>query len=181
MRALLDACVLAAPTRRALLLEAARAGAFEPLWSDRIEEEWRRAAGKGRGGVAATPAALAGEIALANAAFPGARQTGWEALEGPLSLPDWHDRHVLAAALHGRADVIITDNLRDFPRRALAGHGLRAEASDAFLWELAGREEPALRAALQALDGAVSVDVWPGRLKRARLPRLARAVAAWSS
>ncbi|WP_354002110.1 PIN domain-containing protein [Pseudotabrizicola sediminis] len=41
--------------------------------------------------------------------------TGYEALMPALTLPDADDRHVLAAAIVGRCDAIVTQNLKDFP------------------------------------------------------------------
>lgn len=43
------------------------------------------------------------------------------------------DRHVLAAAITAGAAVIVTFNLRDFPRTALAPYGITAEHPDTFL------------------------------------------------
>ncbi len=59
-----------------------------------------------------------------------------ESLIEQLTLPDADDRHVLAAAIHGGATVIVTANLRDFPAAILAGHGIVAQHPDAFLHEL---------------------------------------------
>lgn len=50
--------------------------------------------------------------------------TGYEDLTEGLYLPDPDDRHVLAAAIRGRADVIITANLRHFPAKVLRQFGL---------------------------------------------------------
>jgi hypothetical protein len=41
--------------------------------------------------------------------------TGYESLIPPLTLPDPNDRHVLTAAIVGKYDVIVTQNLQDFP------------------------------------------------------------------
>jgi hypothetical protein len=47
-------------------------------------------------------------------------------------LPDANDRHVLAAAIVGRCDVIVTANLKDFPE-AVAPFGIEARHPDDFL------------------------------------------------
>jgi hypothetical protein len=44
--------------------------------------------------------------------------TGYEDLIPGLHLPDPNDRHVLAAAIRGQADVIVTMNLRDLPLKS---------------------------------------------------------------
>ena len=66
-------------------------------------------------------------------AFDDALVSGWEELEGGLSLPDQDDRHVLAAAIRGGAQAIITANAKDFPADALAPLGLEAVHPDDFL------------------------------------------------
>jgi hypothetical protein len=59
--------------------------------------------------------------------------TGYETLIPSLRLPDDNDRHVLAAAIVGRCDVIVTANLKDFPEAALAPFGIEAQHPDEFL------------------------------------------------
>lgn len=59
--------------------------------------------------------------------------TGYEHLITSLTLPDPDDRHVLAAAIAGRRDVIVTLNLKDFPDEALALFGIEAQHPDEFL------------------------------------------------
>jgi len=62
--------------------------------------------------------------------------TGYEELIDGLHLPDPDDRHVLAAAIRGRADVIVTCNLKDFPAGALKSYGIEAQHPDEFLLNL---------------------------------------------
>ena len=50
-----------------------------------------------------------------------------------LTLPDPNDRHVLAAAIVGRCDVIVTQNLKDFPEAALAHFEIEAQHPDEFI------------------------------------------------
>ena len=66
-------------------------------------------------------------------ALPQALVTGYEGLIPNITLPDPDDRHVLAAAITGRADVIVTYNLKDFPEEALAPYGIEAQHPDVFL------------------------------------------------
>jgi chromosome segregation ATPase len=62
--------------------------------------------------------------ALMEAHVPGAMVTGYQGRIADLILPDANDRHVLAAALHGNADAIVTTNLKHFPAAVLATHGI---------------------------------------------------------
>jgi predicted nucleic acid-binding protein len=45
---------------------------------------------------------------------------GYQNLIQSVSLPDPDDRHVLAAAIVGRCDVILTRDLKDFPEYTFA-------------------------------------------------------------
>lgn len=59
--------------------------------------------------------------------------SGYDHLIETITLPDADDRHVLAAAIHCGAGVIVTANLRDFPSDVLSFHGIEAQHPDAFL------------------------------------------------
>ena len=58
---------------------------------------------------------------------------GWQALAPSLTLPDPKDVHVLAAAIAGHADCIVTTNLKDFPASILDVYGLIALHPDDFI------------------------------------------------
>ncbi len=173
LRAVLDACVLYPSVLRELLVEVARRGALEPLWSARILAEWAHAAR--RRGDDPGPA-----IGALTAAFPQAEVPA--GAEAGLELPDPADAHVLAAAIDGGAELIVTQNLRDFPARALAPHGVRAESPDAVLMRLwLGRPEviEAAVAHVVAETEQRSGRAQPIRplLRRAGLPLLGKALA----
>lgn len=179
MKVLLDTCVLYPTVMREVLLGAAGQGLFVPLWSARILEEWARAARKlGPEG----EAQARGEVALTRAAWPKAEVTWKPSLEGRLWLPDPNDTHVLAAAIAGNADVIITLNASDFPRNVLAEEGLSRVDPDGFLLGL-WQAEPGVMAqvgdAVHAQAEALSGKPWAIRdlMKKARLPRLGKALA----
>jgi hypothetical protein len=67
-----------------------------------------------------------------------------------VELPDPKDRHVLAAAIHGRADVIVTYNLKDFPVEVLETYGLHAQHPDEFIGHLIDLAPNAVVAAAKA-------------------------------
>lgn len=131
-----DACVLVAPLKRNMLLTLAAAEFFRVRWSELVLDETERAICRLRTekGIETAPAdAVRARKAMA-AAFEEATVTGFEARlsEWP-GLPDANDAHVIAAAVHTRADIIVTDNLRDFPSTILAPLGMEARSADAFL------------------------------------------------
>lgn len=184
MKAVLDACVVFPTVLREILIEVAGAGLYQPVWSPRILEEWRRAAD--REGLSAGV-----EIALMTDRFPqamvaddagggnGGGNGGGGGARG-LDLPDPADRHVIETALAARADAIITANLRDFPRAALAAVGLRAVHPDEFLRDLYLAAPHAVGGAVAAIHArarAAGGDIARKELmRRARLPRLAKAM-----
>ncbi len=71
-----------------------------------------------------------------NQAFPDALVLNYELLIDSLTLPDIDDRHVLAAAIKTNADLIITNNLKDFPTEYLSSFGIKAKAPDDFLTDI---------------------------------------------
>lgn len=180
MKMLLDACVIYPTVMREMLLGVARTGAYTPLWSERILEEWALAARKlGPHG----EAQARGEVAMVKAAFPKASVPSHAGLEARLWLPDANDIHVLAAAVHGNADGIITMNAKDFPRGILADEGLSRNDPDAFLlghYHAAPDDVTHVGAAVLAEARRLSGEDWDLRrlMKKARLPRLGKALTA---
>ncbi len=178
MKLLLDTCVLYPTVMREMLLGAARAGHFVPLWSARILGEWERAAVKlGPTGAAQAKA----EIALLNAGWPKAAVAANSGLEARLWLPDENDIHVLSAAIAGHADGIVTVNAKDFPRQTLAEEGLTRSAPDELLYDFWLKDPQGIEAvghAVLAEANRLSGEVWQMRalLKKARLPRVAKAL-----
>jgi PIN domain-containing protein len=163
---------------REMLLGAARLGHFTPVWSARILEEWARAAVK----LGPTGEAQArSEIALLRANWPNAEYPVQPGLEMRLWLPDPADVHVLATAISSSADGIVTLNARDFPRGILAEEGLERYDPDGFLYNLLQKEPEGMSdLAIRVLAEAnrLAGGGWEMRplLKKARLPRLAKAL-----
>jgi predicted nucleic acid-binding protein len=138
--ALLDANVLYPPYLRDLLLRFAQAGVFEPRWSAEILDEVARNIKKGRG--EAEQQKVERMLSLMRRHFEDAEVTGYEALT-PAMTNDEKDRHVLAAAIVGGSDVIVTSNLKHFPRAALEPYDMDVQGPDEFLchqWEQADPE-----------------------------------------
>ncbi|WP_017179262.1 PIN domain-containing protein [Actinomyces timonensis] len=140
--ALLDTCVLVPSVLRDLLLELGTGPAYRPVWSDRIENELRQTivelrARRGRD-PEETQAYVTRLLHQMNTALPDARATVEPGSEETVSgLPDPDDNHVVAAAAAGRADVVVTFNLRDFPDDVLPGQ-LFSQSPDDFLLDLWG-------------------------------------------
>ena len=107
----LDACVLFPNVLRDAMLTLAERELFRPLWSDAILGEVRDNVIAKRN---VDPAAFDRTLALMNASFDGALVADWQPLVAGLELPDPDDRHVLAVAIAGGAQTIVTFNLVDF-------------------------------------------------------------------
>lgn len=126
--AVLDACVLVPVVLADTLLRIAEKGLYRPLWSERILTEAREAIEEIHPGTDVHK-----RFADKDAAFDDALVTGWAGLAAGIALPDQDDRHVVAAAIRGGAQAIVTANTNDFPVAALDQFGLEAVHPDAFL------------------------------------------------
>ncbi len=170
--AVLDACVLFPTVLREILTDQAVLDLYRPVWSRRILDEWRHAAA--RQGLDAGV-----EIALLESRLPQALVTPSGGAEG-LALPDPAARHVIEAALAAGSDTIVTANLRDFPRGALAALGLQAVHPDEFLRDLFLHAPGPILAAIAAAGAraraAGGAMTRRELMRRARLPRLAKAI-----
>jgi hypothetical protein len=160
--AFLDASVIYPAGVRNLLMYLHLVGAYRRTWSDAVHTEWieallRRRPDLGR-------AQLERTRDLMNRHAVGAAVSGYEARIAGIVLPDADDRHVVAAAVHGGAGVIVTTNLRDFPESALAPLGIEALHPDDFVLRLfqrtpalvvdaARQHRQSLKAPPQAVDG----------------------------
>ncbi|MBX7434915.1 PIN domain-containing protein [Mycobacterium sp. Y57] len=117
--ALLDTSVLWPSLQRDFLPSLAIEGLYRPLWSSAILDELcyheaQKLISRRHDPALAEQQAqrLVDQMSLA---FDDAVVANWENLEGTFGLPDVDDEHVVAAALVGGADVIVTSNARDFP------------------------------------------------------------------
>lgn len=146
--AFLDANVLYPAELRSFLMYLALAGTFQARWSDHVHEEWISNLLANRPDL--NRAQLERTRQLMDAHAPGSLVTGFEYRIEGLTLPDPDDRHVLAAAVHGKASVIITNNLKDFPNRVLQEHDLRTQAPGDFVMTLLTADPDAVRNAAEA-------------------------------
>jgi predicted nucleic acid-binding protein len=129
--AVLDACVLVPSALCDTLLRMAEAGFFRPLWSSRILDEVLDAVLRVRPEIPEDR--IRRRLHAMDSAFDDASVIGWEAVTAGLDLPDPDDRHVLAAAIAGGGQAIVTFNLKDFPEAALSATGVEARHPDEFL------------------------------------------------
>ncbi|BAZ89632.1 hypothetical protein NIES932_11130 [Raphidiopsis curvata NIES-932] len=128
----LDACVLIPATLRDTLLRAVEKGMYRLHWSDKILDEVRRNLVK-RG--MTSPEDAQDMIDQMNRFFAEANVRGFEVLI-PAMTNDEKDRHVLAAAVMSRSQVIVTSNIKDFPKQTLEPFGVEAQTPDEFLTHL---------------------------------------------
>lgn len=130
--ALLDTNVIYPVIIRDLLFWFAHYEMYTPKWSNHIFDEWRDV--MIRKGV--EPEEADKRVHRANLAFPDAQVVQYESLINNLDLPDEKDRHVLAAAIKTNAHVIVSNNIKHFPKKILKTYGLNIKTADDFLTDI---------------------------------------------
>ncbi|GAA0225960.1 hypothetical protein GCM10010492_25310 [Saccharothrix mutabilis subsp. mutabilis] len=125
-------------------LSIAECRTHRPLWSADVLAELDRNLRK-RG---ATAEQVAHRIDQMSRHFPDAEVLGYEDLIDSMENHP-KDRHVLAAAVRGGAEVLVTENLRDFPTSALERYDVVAVHQDDFLQDQLGLFPNAVHSALR--------------------------------
>jgi PIN domain len=186
-RCVLDASVLYQELIRNLLLWIAAEGGLDPFWTERILDEARR--NLIEDGVL-EPEQWERLRAAMLSAFPDAMldQSAGDAIEHEMP-NDEKDRHVLAAAVAGNVELVITSNLQHFEAADLEEVAMQALSPDQLLCELFAVEPTVIHAAMEQLVTVMriprpwSIPELLGRLAGlgqgdAIAPRFAEAVAA---
>lgn len=129
---ILDACILFPMYLRDTLLSSAEIGLYLPYWSQKIlDEAMGNLINKG---YLSVEGAKKLETVM-KTAFPAAM------IEVPLQLEALmtnhpKDRHVLAAAVVAKAEIIVTKNIKDFQKPDLKPWNVKAQLPDDFLSDL---------------------------------------------
>lgn len=159
---------------RDLVMRLASKDLFRARWSEKVSEEWIGALLKERPDLQRSR--LEATRDKMNQHVRDAIVRGYEYLIPVLVLPDKNDVHVLAAAIHGRADVLVTGNLKHFPDEVLQEHNLHAQHPDEFIAHLIDLEAPAAVNAVREARAALrnptrSAEQYLASLERAGLPQ----------
>lgn len=147
-----DASVLYPNTLRDLLIRLHQAGLVQAKWSDRILDEALGALARNRPDIA--PEKIQRLRVLMATAVRDHRVSNYESLIDGLELPDPDDRHVLAAAIRARAQVIVTANLKDFPAEYLATWDIEAKGPDEFVVDQISLDRQAVYGAIVRIADA---------------------------
>jgi predicted nucleic acid-binding protein len=136
--AVLDACVLYQLAIADSLMSIAVTGLFVAKWTTKIEEEWIGSLENDRPDLKGRLGSRRDDMREAVPDWE-ISEAAWISIAGSLKLPDPNDVHVLAAAIAGHADCIVTRNHQDFPGSILAAHGINVIDPDQFIvnqWDL---------------------------------------------
>ena len=136
--AVLDACVLYQLAIADSLMSIAVTGLFAAKWTTKIEEEWIGSLENDRPDLKERLGSRGDDMREAVPDWE-ISEAAWISIAGSLKLPDPNDVHVLAAAIAGHADCIVTRNHQDFPGSILAAHGINVIDPDQFIvnqWDL---------------------------------------------
>lgn len=128
---MLDACVLYPANVRDVLISFHVADLYAARWTVAVEEEWISSLLGNRPDIPRER--LLKTRDMMRSAVPDWEVSSYMELVEGLELPDPGDRHVLAAAIRGHADCIVTANLTDFPLDYLKRFDLEAIHPDDFI------------------------------------------------
>jgi predicted nucleic acid-binding protein len=131
---LYDACVLYPAPLRDLLMNLAITDMYRAKWTNEIHEEWITSILANRNDLNRN--FLERTRDRMNVSVRDCLVENYQYLIPTLALPDTDDRHVLAAAIHSSASVIVTYNLKDFPKKIISQHGIEVQHPDEFLMNL---------------------------------------------
>jgi predicted nucleic acid-binding protein len=129
----LDTNVLIPQILRDVVLRCASAGLYRAHWSTETVDELLRNLGP-VGGV--PPESALRLVNLMREHFEDAEVASWPARRLEALAVHEKDRHVLAAAITVRADVIVTGNSRHFADLEVSLRGISVQTADAFLGSL---------------------------------------------
>lgn len=146
---LLDACVLVPYPLVSALLTMAERELFEPRWSEQILDEVERTL---IGKLDLDPDKVKHRLSHMRAGFPESSVHGFEDLIEEMAC-DAKDRHVLAAAVAAGADLLVTVNIKDFPKSSYEGYGLEVIHPEVLLSRLFNYDEEGCIEALHADAG----------------------------
>lgn len=128
-RVFLDACVLMPINLCDFVLRLAETEIFQPQWTAEVlGEVERNLVAK----IGITQERAASRVRAMESAFPDAMVHGYQDLTNSMTC-DPKDRHVLAGAVRGGADALVTANLKDFPPSSTEQYELQVIHPDTFL------------------------------------------------
>jgi predicted nucleic acid-binding protein len=169
--AFFDTNVLYGALLNDFILELADRGLFRPLWSKDVLFELAKNLVKN----GEDPVLVEKRVGTMEHYFADAMVTGYDDLV-PTMANDEKDRHVLAAAVRGGAEVLVTFNTKDFPAESVEPFDLEVVHPDDFLLDqLDLYHAPTLRALVELVEGydspAMTVDDFLLALTRAGVPK----------
>ncbi len=131
---LYDACVLYPAPLRDLLMNLAITDMYRAKWTNEIHEEWISSVLSNRSDL--NREFLERTRDRMNMSVRDCLVENYQYLIPTLFLPDSNDRHILAAAIHSSSSVIVTYNLKDFPKEIISKYGIEAQHPDEFFMNL---------------------------------------------
>lgn len=176
----LDANVIYSITLTDVLLTLAEHDLFLPLWSPNVLQEAQEAASRTLPDAAQQ--AFRKRLIMMDQAFPESSIHVEESEWSQFDLPDPDDRHVLAAAAQGQADVLATRNIKDFPQKLLDSFSIQVITPDDLLCVLLRRNPEATANAIRELIDSrhrppINIPDFAKRLERSGATQFAAAIA----